>query len=65
MLTYELAPLSIGSSTARFGERVVVSQKLPFPGKRGLERRMIGRPRILRSINKLRARFHREPLDLT
>jgi hypothetical protein len=38
---------------------------IDFPGKRGLERRMIGRPRILRSINRLRARFHREPLDLT
>jgi hypothetical protein len=38
---------------------------IDFPGKRGLERRLIGRPRILRSINKLRARFHREPLDLT
>jgi len=38
---------------------------IDFPGKRGLERRMIGRPRILRSINKLRARFHREPLDMT
>ena len=38
---------------------------IDFPGKRGLERRMIGRPRILRSINRLRARFHRAPLDLT
>ena len=38
---------------------------IDFPGKRGLERRLIGRPRILRSINRLRARFHRAPLDLT
>jgi hypothetical protein len=38
---------------------------IDFPGKRGLERRMIGRPRVLRSINRLRARFHRAPLDLT
>jgi outer membrane protein TolC len=38
MLSYEIAPLSIGSSSARFGQRAVVSQKLPFPGKRTLER---------------------------
>jgi hypothetical protein len=38
---------------------------IDFPGKRGLERRLIGRPRILRSINRLRARFHRAPLDLS
>ena len=35
---------------------------LDFPGKRRLERRLIGRPRILRSINRLRARFNRPPL---
>jgi hypothetical protein len=38
---------------------------IDFPGKRGLERRLIGRPRILHAINKLRARFHRAPLDMT
>ena len=38
---------------------------IDFPGKRGMERRLIGRPRILHAINRLRARFHREPLDLT
>jgi hypothetical protein len=38
---------------------------LDFPGKRNLERRLIGRPRILRTINKLRARFHRAPLEMT
>jgi outer membrane protein TolC len=38
MLTYELAPLSIASSSAPFGQRVAVSQKLPFPGKRTLAR---------------------------
>ena len=36
MVTYELAPLSIDSS-ARFGQRAQVSQKLPWPGKRALE----------------------------
>jgi hypothetical protein len=35
-----------------------------FPGKRGLERRLIGRPSVLRRINGLRARFHRAALEL-
>ena len=35
-----------------------------FPGKRGLERRLIGRPSVLRRINHLRARFHRAALEL-
>jgi len=35
-----------------------------FPGKRGLERRLIGRPHILHAINRLRARFKREPLEM-
>ena len=34
--SYEVAPLSIASSTAHFGQRVQITQKLPFPGKRGL-----------------------------
>jgi|SRR5262245_210542 len=38
---------------------------LDFPGKRGLERRLIGRPRILKAINRLRARFDRAPLEMT
>jgi hypothetical protein len=35
-----------------------------FPGKRRLERRLIGRPWVLRKLNALRARFHRAPLIL-
>jgi hypothetical protein len=35
-----------------------------FPGKRGLERRLIGRPHILHAINRLRARFKRAPLEI-
>jgi len=35
---------------------------LDFPGKRRIERRLISRPRILRSINALRARFGHPPL---
>lgn len=35
MITYELAPLSIASS-APFGQRVQVTQKLPWPGKRAV-----------------------------
>jgi len=37
---------------------------IDFPGKRGLERRLIGRPHILRAINRLRARFGRAPLQM-
>lgn len=33
MLTYELAPLSIGSDAVDFGESVELSQSLPWPGK--------------------------------
>src|SRR5437773_9758057 len=36
MASYSLAPLSIGSATARFGQAVELRQKLPFPGKRQL-----------------------------
>jgi hypothetical protein len=35
-----------------------------FPGKLGLERRLIGRPFVLSRINSLRARFKRLPLEL-
>ena len=34
-----------------------------FPGKRSLIRRLIGRPRVLRTINQWRARAHKEPLE--
>ncbi len=37
MVTLEVAPLSIVSSTARFGYAAEVSQRLPWPGKRSLE----------------------------
>jgi hypothetical protein len=37
---------------------------MDIPGKRGLERRLISRPRILRVINGMRARFRRAPLEL-
>jgi outer membrane protein TolC len=35
-LGFMLAPQSIGSNTVDFGFRAEVSQKIPFPGKRGL-----------------------------
>jgi hypothetical protein len=38
---------------------------LDFPGKRGLERRLIGRPHILHALNRLRARFGRAPLEMS
>lgn len=37
---------------------------IDFPGKRNLERRLIGRPHILRALNRLRARFDRGPLEM-
>jgi hypothetical protein len=36
---------------------------MDFPGKRKLERRLVGRPAVLRSLNALRARFGRPPLE--
>ena len=35
---------------------------LDFPGKSKLERRIIGRPAILRTINSIRAKFGKPPL---
>jgi hypothetical protein len=35
---------------------------LDFPGKRHLERRLVGQPAVLRTINKLREKFGRPPL---
>jgi archaellum biogenesis protein FlaJ (TadC family) len=35
-----------------------------FPGKRGLERRVIRRPRVHRAINWIRARAGREPIRI-
>lgn len=37
MVDLQLAPLSIGSSTARLGYTAMISQRLPWPGKLGLE----------------------------
>jgi outer membrane protein, heavy metal efflux system len=37
MVTLEVAPLSIGSSSARFGYNAMVSQRLPWPGKLAFE----------------------------
>lgn len=37
---------------------------MDFPGKRGLERRLVARPAVLGAINRLRARFGRAPIEL-
>lgn len=37
---------------------------LDFPGKRELEVKLVGRPRVFHAINRLRARFSRPPLIL-
>jgi hypothetical protein len=35
-----------------------------FPGKRSLERKLLHMPRVLSSVNRLRARFHRSPIAI-
>ncbi len=37
---------------------------LDFPGKRDLETRLVGRPKVFRAINRLRAKFDKPPLML-
>lgn len=37
---------------------------LDFPGKRGLEAKIVSRPNVSRAINRLRARFGKPPLML-
>jgi hypothetical protein len=37
---------------------------LDFPGKRRIESRLMARPRIRRTVNRVRARFNRPPLEL-
>lgn len=43
---------------------VIGALLLDFPGKRRLERRLISHPRILASINRLRAKYGKPPLIL-
>ena len=37
---------------------------LDFPGKDGLEQKLLSRPGIVKTINRLRARFGKRPLEL-
>lgn len=37
---------------------------LDFPGKRALERSIIGRPLVLHAINRIREKFHQPPLRI-
>ena len=37
---------------------------LDFPGRRRLEQKLLSRPSIVNAINRLRARFHKPPLEL-
>ena len=37
---------------------------LDFPGRHRLEQKLLSKPSILNSINKLRARFDKKPLEL-
>jgi hypothetical protein len=36
---------------------------LDFPGKRVLQRKLVGNPKVLRAINKMRAKAGRPPLE--
>lgn len=38
---------------------------IDFPGKRPLERKLVGQPTVLRTINRLRAKFGRPPLIIS
>jgi hypothetical protein len=37
---------------------------MDFPGKRMLERKLVGRPAVLKTINMMRAKFDRPPLTV-
>ncbi|PYS92437.1 MAG: hypothetical protein DMF64_09140 [Acidobacteria bacterium] len=37
---------------------------LDIPGKRKLEIKIVSRPKVLRTINRIRARYHKPPLEL-
>lgn len=37
---------------------------MDFPGKRRLERKLVGRPTVLKTINMMRAKFDRPPLTV-
>jgi hypothetical protein len=37
---------------------------LDIPGKRNIQRRVLGRPKVLAMINRLRSRFDRPPLRI-
>jgi predicted dehydrogenase len=42
----------------------VTSMLLDFPGKRGLELKLVRRPKVLQTINQLRRKFDKPPLEL-
>lgn len=37
---------------------------LDIPGTRALEIKIVSRPKVLRTINRIRARYHKQPLEL-
>ncbi|HEX8179017.1 MAG TPA: hypothetical protein VF525_05680 [Pyrinomonadaceae bacterium] len=37
---------------------------LDIPGKHRLEKKIVSRPKVLRTINRIRARYHKPPLTL-
>jgi hypothetical protein len=43
---------------------IIAVTLVDFPGKHELERRLVGRPWVLRQLNAIRRRFHRPPLEV-
>jgi hypothetical protein len=44
---------------------IIAVTLIDLPGKHELERRMVGRPFVLRQLNAIRRRFHRPPLEIS
>lgn len=55
MVSYSFAPLSIGSEHGEFGQSVMLSQKLPFFGKRGAEKKAAAAEAEKRAAERLTA----------
>ncbi len=53
--------LTPGQGTAAILVGVILCD---FPGKQKLERKLIARPLVLNTLNKIRSRFNRPPIEL-
>ncbi len=59
MLSYTMAPLTIGNGQTDYGQRIEISQKLPWPGKLGLRNEMASHKAeaVRETINGLRLKL--------